>query len=155
MHRYVQVALALLLLPVYVSAADSATAIIKAHTFDEAFTDYYDALVDYGSDDLRLELSETIEDVLSSGSHLTRTSLDYKIQQIETGVFAHLRRRLCMASSPESEDLRTIKLVVVRSVMSAGEEAHVNFGQEDLGMISGVLVRWIQRTPPSLFCGGS
>lgn len=155
MCRLARAGLALLLIPVCTGAVEPATEIVKAQAFDEAFTDYYDALSDHDPEDLRLELSETIEDVLSSGSHLTRASLDYKTRQIETGLFAHLRGPLCGASSRAPEDMYTVKLSTVRSVARAGAEAGVTLSQEELGMVSGVVVRLVQRTPRPQLCSGS
>lgn len=144
-------AAALILLPVSVLASDPAT-IINSQSFNEAFRDYYEALDSYTAKDLEFELSETIDDILSSGSHLTRASLDYRVRQIERALFSQLRKQLCPPSSPNKRDLSELKLSSVQSINKTGSSTGVTFTHEEIGMISGVTVRLLQHKPMEEFC---
>lgn len=144
-------AVALLLLPASVLASDPAS-IINSQRFNEAFRDYYEALDSYTVKDLEFELSETIDDILSSGSHLTRTSLDYRVRQIERALFSQLRKQLCPPSSPNKRGLSELKRSSVHSINKTGSSTGVNFTHEEVGMISGITVRLLQRKPMEEFC---
>ncbi|MEA3274440.1 MAG: hypothetical protein U9Q81_03935 [Pseudomonadota bacterium] len=147
-------AAALICLALAARAGDPPSSIVESIEFDEAFRSYYDALADHTPEDLRLELSETIEDALSSGSHLTRASLDYKTRQIEAGLFAHLRQQQCAASTPPAKEQSKLKHVAVRTLTDAGEDAEIRFDREELGMISGILVRLLEIMPRNQLCDG-
>jgi len=124
----------------------------KNPAFNEAFTAYYDAMADYAIEDLRFELFETIEDALSGGSHLSRVPLDHKVRQIETGLFEHLRQSLCHQSLSQ-HNLDTLKSNAGNSIVHAGNAAQVHFTVDDMGMLTGILVRLIQQKPLNTFCG--
>ncbi len=146
--------LTLLLLPFAVGAAQPASMVIKGPAFDDAFRSYYDALSAHTPEDLMVELSETIEDVLISGSHMSVSSLDYKVRQIESVLLARLRGELCTPSSPSPSELGPLKLAAVKSATAAGEQASVPFNPEELGMITGVAVRLVQGIPRTQLCSG-
>lgn len=126
--------------------------VVKNPVFNEAFTAYYDAMTDYATEDLRFELFETIEDALSDGFHLTRVPLDHKVRQIETGLFEYLRQSLCH-QSVSRQDLDILKSNAGNSIVHAGNAAQVQFTVDEIGMLTGILVRLIQQTPHNTFCG--
>lgn len=142
----------LLLLPLVASAAQPASTLIESAEFHDAFRSYMDALSTYSAEDLKLELSETIEDALTSGSHMSAISLDYKVRQIENALIRHLREELCALSSPSSNELAMLKLVAIKSASVAGEQASVSFSHGELGMITGVAVRLVQELSHSQLC---
>lgn len=149
----VTVTLALITAPA--SGVDSALEVLENQSFNVAFRDYYEALDAHTVHDLNFELSETIEDVLTSGSHLGQVSLDYKVRQVETALFERLRQQFCPPSSPETGDLPELKMIAVRSVGGAGGVVGVEFTHEDIGMISGVVVRLLQKASLEELCRGN
>ena len=142
----------LLLFPLSTNAMKWDADIIENQAFDEAFTEYYNALAGYKAEDLRLELFETIEDTLSSGSHLSRVSLDHKTRQIENGLLEHLRAMLCNQTDSAYGDLKKLKLVAGNSVVKAGNDSQVTFSHDELGILAGVATRLVQQTPQTQFC---
>lgn len=145
----------LLLLPLAASAAQPASTVIESAEFDGAFRSYMEALSAYAPEDLKLELSETIGDALTSGSHMSQTSIDYKVRQIERALLTRLREELCTPPSPPSNELATLKLAAVKSAVAAGEQASVSFTGEEFGMITGVVVRFVQGMSRSQLCNGA
>ena len=134
------------------SAAQPVSTLIGSVEFDDAFRSYMQALTSYSAEDLKLELSETIEDALTSGSHMSVTSIDYKVRQIESALLAHLREGLCTPSSPSSKELQSFKRVAAKSAVAAAEQASVSFANAEFGMIAGVAVRLVQEMPHSQLC---
>jgi hypothetical protein len=51
----------------------------------------FEMVLDMGCRNLKLELSDTIEDAPTSGGHLANISLDHKVRQIERGLLKRLR----------------------------------------------------------------
>jgi hypothetical protein len=144
-------AIIFLLFPLPVKALDLSATVIEAPDFNNYFNEYYNALADYNVEDLRLELFETIEDILSTGSHLSAVSLDYKTRHIETELLNHLQKTLC-TKQPEDSNLTILKLISARGVDNAGNDAEVQFSHQELGMLAGVAVRLVQRMPKSQLC---
>ncbi len=136
-----------------VSSAAAASA-VSSPKLEAAFRAHYEALAGFSPEDLKLELAETIEDALTSGGHLTRASLDYKVRQIETALLDRLRAGLCSPSAPSASDLDPLRVVAVESAAAAGEDAAVRFAPEELGMIAGVAARLAQGMPRTQLCGG-
>jgi len=134
------------------NAAQPASTLIESAEFDDAFRSYMQALSAFSAEDLKLELSETIEDALTSGSHMSVTSIDYKVRQIEHALIAHLREELCAPSSPSSNELELLKLMAAKSAAAAAEQASVTFANAEFGMIAGVAVRLVQEMPHSQLC---
>lgn len=134
------------------AAAPQSEVILRNATFQEAFTSYYQSLGGFSSIDLRTELSETIEDILATGSHMTQTSLDYKIRQIESAIDKRLAARLCSKPMPQ-ESFVQLKQIAVSSIQGAAADAAVAFDAEAVGMLSGVLVRLIQAGYTAHLCG--
>ncbi len=137
-----------------VQAVGSTPEIVKSIEFGEAFRDYFEALGTHTVDDLEFELSETIEDVLTTGSHLTRASLDYKVRMIEKGILSQLRQQLCPPSS-DAPLLAELKLTTVHCTYEAGRGAKVSFTNEEFGMLTGVVVRLLQSRSMEEFCRGN
>lgn len=81
--------------PLGAAQADTLTETLADPCFDGAYRSYFDALAGYRPEDLRLELTETVEDALTGGSHLSRPKIDYKRRQIETALLRQARRDLC------------------------------------------------------------
>lgn len=126
--------------------------IIENQAFNTAFTAYYNALADYRTEELRMELFETIEDTLSSGSHLSQVSLDHKTRQIEHSLLEHLRAARCNQPTSAHSDLQKLMLIAGSSVVKAGNQSQVDFNPEELGILVGVSTRLIQQTPQAQFC---
>ncbi len=148
------VALGLFLSSLIAASGPVAGSAVSSPELEAAFRAHYEALSGYTPEDLKLELAETIEDALTSGGHLTRASLDYKVRQIESALLDRLRAGLCSPSAPSASDLDPLRAVAVESAAAAGEDAAVSFAPEDLGMIAGVAVRLAQGMPRAQLCGG-
>lgn len=148
-------AIVLLLLTQLTSAAQPVSTLIVNVEFDDAYRSYMEALSAYSVEDLKLELSETISDALTSGSHMSVTSIDYKVRQIENTLIAQLRVELCASSSPSSNELEPLKLVAAKSAVAAAEQASVSFSNGELGMIASVAVRLVQEMSRSQLCNDS
>jgi hypothetical protein len=147
-------ALGLLLSSLIAASGPVAGPVVASPELEAAFSAHYEALSGYAPEDLKLELAETIEDALTSGGHLTRASLDYKVRQIESALLDRLRAGLCSPSAPPASDLDALRAVAVESTAAAGEDAAVSFAPQDLGMIAGVAVRLAQGMPRAQLCGG-
>lgn len=151
---FILISILLFLIPLPVKAQDLAETIIEAPAFKQYFNEYYNALADYNVEDLRLELFETIEDILSSGSHLSTVSLDYKVRHIETDLLSHLQKALCNKQAKDS-DLVILKSITVTVVENAGSDAKVQFNHEELGMLAGVTVRLVQQMSKAQLCNAT
>jgi hypothetical protein len=147
-------AIGLLLSSLIAASGPVAASVVSSPELEAAFRAHYEALSGYTPEDLKLELAETIEDALTSGGHLTRASLDYKVRQIESALLDRLRAGLCLPSAPSVSDLEPLREVALESAAAAGEDAAVSFTPEDLGMIAGVAVRLAQGMPRAQLCGG-
>lgn len=152
MMRHKIIAWVLFITPATISATPSDTKLMNNTAFEDAFEAYYGALVDYTQDDLMIELSETIEDVLISGSHMSQTSLSYKVRQINNSLLDQLHVELCTASTPPSTKIDSLKRLAAKSVSNTSKQLAIIFAPEELGMITGVAVRLAQVTPRTELC---
>src|SRR5207249_308568 len=64
---------------------------------DQAYQTDYASLRGYTTPVLIAELSETVEDALITGSHVSPTSKRFKVRHFEEAAYAALRARLCSA----------------------------------------------------------
>jgi hypothetical protein len=145
-----QMLIALLLSPIIASGA--ARGAVGDAAFEEYFQSYYSTLAGFGSEDLRRELGETIEDALITGGHLSQSSLDYRIRRIEQAIFSQLREMRCPPARTPAKGLEDLKRLASDSVAHAAEASKENIDLEERGMISGVLVRLIQAMTPRQLC---
>ena len=143
--RYIVIAL--VILPRYITATTIETPIFS----EEYFNEYYKALADYTVENLQSELYEAIDDILSSGSHMSAVSQDYKTRHIETSLLNHLREQLCV-TKPIDKDITILKRISANSVASAGSDAQVKFNDDELGILSGITVRLVEKMPQSQLC---
>lgn len=136
-------------LPALAAGADRLADTLADPAFDESYTSYYQALEGFGPEDLRLELTETIEDALTGGSHLTRASLDYKRRQIEDGLMARSRAQVCGLAEPAISDVRT---ACAGGTLAAADAAGVAIAADGAGMISAVCARIFAERAVSASC---
>lgn len=136
-------------LPALVARADPLADTLANPAFNESYTSYYEALDGFGPEDLGLELTETIEDALTGGSHLTRASLDYKRRQIEDGLMARTRADVCGQAEPATLDVRT---TCAGGTLAAAKAAGAAIEAAGAGMISAVCARIVAERSVSVWC---
>lgn len=140
-----------IILPLHTKAQSLNDQALKSPVFNQYFNEYYKGLADYDLEELRLELFETIEDILSAGSHLSTVSLDYKTEHIETDLLNHLHKLSCNQQA-KSNNLAMLKLIAANSAANVGRDSQIKFSQAELGMLSGVSVRILERSLPFQVC---
>jgi hypothetical protein len=130
-------------------AAEPDRAPLASPAFAEAYQSYYRDLAGFPAADLRLELTETVEDVLTSGSHLSRASVDYKRRAIEDALLTRAGDALCRPSPAVAATPERLREVCADATLAATQAAAVRLEAEELGMISAVCAR-IVATPSLL-----
>lgn len=141
----VRIIVPLLCLAALQCRADPVASTLADPDFEAVYRDYYAALVGFGSEDLRLELKETIEDVMTNGLHLTRPGLGHKRREITDVLLGGVRVALCSGSSADPDAIRR---ACVASTLDAAAAADVAVEPESVGMLAAVCARLI--TTPSL-----
>ncbi len=136
-------------LPALAARADALADKLASPALNESFTSYYEALDGFGAEDLALELTETIEDTLTGGSHLTRASLDYKRRQIEDDLMARTRAKVCGQAEPATLDVRT---ACAGGTLDAADAAGAAIEAAGPGMISAVCARIVAERSVSVWC---
>jgi hypothetical protein len=143
-----------LAVPLGAAPADTLTETLGDPGFDGAYRSYFDALAGYRPEDLRLELTETVEDALTGGSHLSRPKIDYKRRQIETALLRQARRDLCgsapgAGSGPGSGQVKT---ACASAALAAAAEAGADLARDSLGAIAAVCARMAEGPARADWC---
>jgi hypothetical protein len=134
--------------PLGAARADTLTETLADPGFDGAYRSYFDALAGYRPEDLRLELTETVEDALTGGSHLSRPKIDYKRRQIETALLRQARRDLC-GSAPGPVQ---VKPACASAALAAAAEAGADLARDSLGAIAAVCARMAEGPARADWC---
>ncbi len=130
------------------AGSDTRSAILDDPGFADAYRTYYDALDGYGPEDLRLELTETIEDALIGGSHLNRPSIDYKRRQIERALRRQTQDTIC-GQAPDPANTRGS---CADAALAAATEAGADLGAPAIGAIAAVCARLAEGSARGEWC---
>jgi hypothetical protein len=139
-------------LPLRVPAQSSKYATVtQSQAFSRAYSARYSNLQALSSDVILIELTECLEDILVSGSHVSTVVPDYKIRQIERNLFMSLQEHVCggrqgIAMAAGLKTAAASDLIL----MSEREQWQVTDAQ--FGKLSATLVRFIESATLSTFC---
>jgi hypothetical protein len=128
------------------------TFLLQSEAFNRSYAAKYARLQGLSSDVILVDLAESLEDVLVSGSHVSTVRIDYKIQQLERRLFATLKEDVCAATSgsPVTEGL--LKPGAVRSLVSLARDEQWELTDAQFGTLAGTLVQLIQSDSRRRFC---
>jgi hypothetical protein len=126
--------------------------LMQSEAFNRSYVAKYTQLQGFPSKAIHRYLTETLEDVLLSKSHVSNVALDYKMQQLEKRLFGKLQAQVCPADSrsPVPEDL--LKSGTVRSLVSLSDEEQWRLTDDQFGTLTGTVVRIIQGGTLRSFC---
>jgi hypothetical protein len=128
------------------------TLIMQSETFSRLYSAKYARLQGLSADVILVDLSESLEDVLVSGDHVSSISLDYKIQQLQRRLFGKLQENVCASTSNSAMMESLLKSVTVRALISLSGDAQWELTDAQFGMLAATLVRLIQSGTLQNFC---
>jgi hypothetical protein len=126
--------------------------LMQSEAFKRSFMAKYTRLQGLTSEVILLDLTETLEEVLISKSHVSTVGLDYKIQQLKKRLFGKLREQICTADSSSAVPEDLVKSGTVRSLVSLSAEEQWKLTDDQFGTLTGILVRIIQVGTLRSFC---
>lgn len=106
----------------------------------------YAALQGLSLDAMVLNLDDSLEDLLITGSHAVSTSSNYKVRRLKRRLFSRLKIRLC---SPKPEVIQSAAEGSLKDLMRA---EHLEMSNAQYGKIEAILVRIIQKATLEQFC---
>jgi hypothetical protein len=129
-----------------------ASIIIQSEEFGRSYAAKYARLQGRASDVILVDLAESLEDVLVSGSHASTVSNDHKIQQLERPLFANLKEDVCAVNSGSAMTESLLKPAALRSLVSLADDERWELTNAQFGTLSGTLVRLIQSETRRSLC---
>ena len=126
--------------------------IMQSEAFSRSYATKYARLQGLPSDVILVDLAESLEDVLVSGSHVSTVRIDYKIQQLERRLFAKLQEDVCAATSISAMTESLLKPGAVRSLVNLANDEQWELTDAQFGTLAGTLVRLLQSDTRRSFC---
>jgi hypothetical protein len=125
--------------------------LMQSEAFNRSYVAKYTRLQGLPSEAILRYLTETLEDVLLSESHVSTVAL-YTMQQLEKRLFGKLQAQVCPANpnSPVPEDL--LQSGTVRSLVSLSDEEQWKLTDDQFGTLTATVVRIIQSSTLRSFC---
>ena len=143
--------IALLVISSVLAQPSSHTAIIQDHTFSAAYSKKYNALQGLSAETMVFDLSDSLEDLLITGSHVARTSLDYKVRDLKKILFTNLKKELC-PSSRGSSSSAGFQSAAVQSLRSLADQESLKMSYGQYGAMAGTLVCIVEHATVQRFC---
>ena len=112
----------------------------------EIYQKQYAALQGLSLGAMVLNLDDSLEDLLITGSHAVSTSSDYKVSELKRKLFSSLKKRLC---SPRPE---AIQSAAEGSLKELTKAEHLEMSNVHYGKMEAILVRIIQKATLQQFC---
>ncbi|MBK1704734.1 hypothetical protein [Halochromatium glycolicum] len=131
--------------------ADALAVMLSEQDFAESYRTWYDALDGFPPEDLRYELTESVEDAMLNGGFLTRANLDHKRRRIENQILAGAHAALCSESTAAATNA-PVQRSCTAAALKGLDEAEVNAEPHQVGMIAAVCARLVETPSVAQWC---
>ena len=124
-------------------------AILADPAFAGTYRTQYGFLANTSRVVLAEELRGVLEDVASAGSRVGSTSGGHRVRSFESVFLRRVQEALCGGASAGGESLQA---VVVRGSAAAGSESGLALAMPELGRVSAIAVRLVERSERAQLC---
>jgi hypothetical protein len=129
-----------------------ASIIMQSEAFSRSYAAKYARLQGLSAAVILVDLAESLEDVLVSGSHVSTVPPDYRIHQLERRLFAKLKDDVCVANAGSAVTESLLKPAALRSVVKLADDEQWELTHAQFGTLTGTLVRLLQTETRRSFC---
>ena len=126
--------------------------LMQSEAFSRSYSAKYTSLQGHSADTILIDLAESLEDILVSGSHISGPSLDYKIQQLEQHLFEKLKNHSCASNSSPAVTESLLQSGAVSSLVSLSNDEQWEMTDAQFGTLAGTVVQLMQSGPRRRFC---